>query len=275
MTVGSTTGMLRIGKVCDQLREEFPDISVSKLRFLADKGIVEPSRTQSGYRMYSTEQVEAIRHALRMQRDEFLPLRVIREELQQRIAASRSESANTQAPQTLSGVISDAARRAGRSAASAARVDLTVPEALLDLAAVCSTAGVDREFVEECRSNDIITGQRSDDGNYCYSPDETQLVKLAGSMHQLGVDVRHLRQSSAAMSRQGALIEQIAATVLRAPGDAARQQAIAQVEALTQQLAEFMRIAFISDVRDMTERITGVTAPRQAGSSTPHAAGLL
>ena len=73
--------LLTIGAVCARLREEFPDISVSKIRYLEDQGLITPSRTRGGYRLFSPEDVERLATILRLQRDEFLPLRVIRQEL--------------------------------------------------------------------------------------------------------------------------------------------------------------------------------------------------
>ena len=91
--------MFRIGQVCEQLQEEFPEVTITKLRFLQDKGIVKPSRTPSGYRMYSKEDIRALRIALSMQRDEFLPLKIIQQELQKRLAET---SNNTVVVQGLS-----------------------------------------------------------------------------------------------------------------------------------------------------------------------------
>ena len=73
--------LLRIGEVVRRLSEEFPDISISKIRYLEDEGLVTPSRTQGGYRLFSSEDVDRLEMILRLQRDEFLPLRVIRDEL--------------------------------------------------------------------------------------------------------------------------------------------------------------------------------------------------
>jgi DNA-binding transcriptional MerR regulator len=73
--------LLRIGEVVRRLRDEFPDISISKIRYLEDEGLLTPRRTQGGYRLFSVEDVERLQTILRLQRDEFLPLRVIREEL--------------------------------------------------------------------------------------------------------------------------------------------------------------------------------------------------
>src|SRR5258708_10563741 len=78
-----------IGAVCKALRQEFPDISISKIRYLEDQKLLSPRRTQGGYRLYGSGEVARLRTILRLQRDEFLPLRVIRQEL----ASGRSEAA--------------------------------------------------------------------------------------------------------------------------------------------------------------------------------------
>src|ERR687891_1828702 len=72
---------LTIGAVCSQLKSDFPDISISKIRYLEDQGLVSPRRTQGGYRLFTEDDVDRLETILRLQRDEFLPLRVIREEL--------------------------------------------------------------------------------------------------------------------------------------------------------------------------------------------------
>src|SRR5215218_1162705 len=74
---------LTIGAVCRHLKPDFPDISISKIRYLEDQGLLNPKRTQGGYRLFSEDDVERLQTILRLQRDEFLPLRVIRQELAQ------------------------------------------------------------------------------------------------------------------------------------------------------------------------------------------------
>jgi DNA-binding transcriptional MerR regulator len=82
MTVTEATSRrLTIGTVCNRLKDEFPDVSISKIRYLEDQGLLNPRRTQGGYRLFSEDDVERLETILRLQRDEFLPLRVIREEL--------------------------------------------------------------------------------------------------------------------------------------------------------------------------------------------------
>lgn len=254
---------LRIGQVCDLLRPEFPDISISKLRFLQDKGIVEPARTPGGYRVYTAADVEALRAALQMQRDEFMPLRVIREELRRRLDQGAVTTGEPSARRTLN------VRPVGTlPAAGEIRLDAT-DEQLVSGEAVVRAAGVTHEFLEECRSADIVTGRRDADGSIRYTQDEVGLVSLAGALAKLGLDVRHLRQAASGMARQGAIVEQYAATMLRMPGVEQREHALRTVEQLTGQLVEFMRIAFVRDVKLMTERTTGsVPAPADLQRNT-------
>src|ERR1044071_5746661 len=89
MATASKARQLTIGTVCTMLKDEFPDISISKIRYLEDQGLLAPRRTQGGYRLFSEEDVERLETILRLQRDEFLPLRVIRQELSSPAARDR------------------------------------------------------------------------------------------------------------------------------------------------------------------------------------------
>lgn len=261
MTSASESTRFRIGQVCDLLRDEFPDISISKLRFLQDKGIVEPERTPGGYRMYSRADIEALRVALHMQRDQFMPLRVIREELRRRLDAGVPSAATATAANG-----SGAAPRPVGTMPAAGEVRLGTDEQLVSAEAVVRAAGVNHEFLEACRAADIVTGRRDADGLVLYTPDEVGLVSLASTLTELGLDVRHLRQVVMAMGRQGAIVEQYAAAILRAPGDDARERGLRTVETVTAQLAEFLRIAFVRDVKLMTARATGTGRQSHPGA---------
>jgi DNA-binding transcriptional MerR regulator len=243
---------MRIGQVCKMLSAEFEDVSISKLRFLEEQGLVQPQRTPGGYRMYSEENVEALRHILRMQRDEFMPLRVIRDELQRRL----------EDPASASG-----ARRVSMSQQQAwpPRVSLTAPDETVTLDELVHRAHVTPDFVEECRQADLVQGRRLDDGRTGFSLHECGIVQSAWLMHRLGIDVRHLRQVRSAMGNQAALVEQYAAARLRHPNPETRAGAVKSVEALTQAMSDFMRLAFVRDVRSMTARSVGAASPTPAG----------
>src|SRR3712207_105225 len=119
-----------IGAVCRRLKSDFPDISISKIRYLEDQGLLAPRRTQGGYRLFGEEDVERLQTILRLQRDEFLPLRVIRQELASPNAAER--------------------KRKRRSVLAAADEDV-------DLAELCERAGVTTELVRELEEYGLVT----------------------------------------------------------------------------------------------------------------------
>ena len=122
---GSEPRLRTIGSVCEELREEFPDISVSKIRYLEDQGLIAPRRTRGGYRLFSPDDIERLTTILRLQRDEFLPLRVIREE--------------------LAGPGASAERAKRRS------VGVTGREDEIDLAELCERASASPDFVRAAR----------------------------------------------------------------------------------------------------------------------------
>src|ERR671919_2169112 len=128
MAAASKSRLLTIGTVCGMLKDEFPDISISKIRYLEDQGLLTPRRTQGGYRLFSEEDLERLETILRLQRDEFLPLRVIRQEL-----------------------ASGAHRRERTS-----RAGLRAPEAEIDLETLCERAGVDGTFVRELEDFGLV-----------------------------------------------------------------------------------------------------------------------
>src|SRR5204862_5490781 len=119
---GSRSRLLTIGAVCRRLKPEFPDVSISKIRYLEGEGLVTPRRTQGGYRLFSEEDLERLETILRLQRDEFLPLRVIRQELASPAARDRKRR-----------------RPAG----------LAADEPELDLHELCERAGIDSWLARE------------------------------------------------------------------------------------------------------------------------------
>ena len=125
---GAAARLHTIGAVCERLRDEFPDISISKIRYLEDQGLLQPSRTRGGYRLFSEADVERLVTILRLQRDEFLPLRVIREEL-------RSPSAD----------------RAKRRAAG-----LRGQEDEIDMSDLCERAGISAEFARQLEDFSLL-----------------------------------------------------------------------------------------------------------------------
>src|SRR5437660_1278958 len=138
-TASPRSRLLTIGTLCGMLKDEFPDISISKIRYLEDQGLLAPRRTEGGYRLFSDDDVERLETILRLQRDEFLPLRVIRQEL----------------------ASSGARERKRRRAA------LTKEEQELDLDELCGRAGIDARLARELEEFGLLA-PRTESGEKRY-----------------------------------------------------------------------------------------------------------
>jgi len=167
---------LTIGAVSKQLEREFPDISISKIRYLEDQKLLSPRRTPGGYRLYGAGDVDRLRTILRLQRDEFLPLRVIRQEL----ASGRADSDMSQptAPEP---------RGLRRSTFA-----LRGPGSQFRLEEVLEDTGADRGLVKELEDYGVIKGERHD-GEVWYDDTEREIVRAVTELKRFGVGGRNLR----------------------------------------------------------------------------------
>jgi DNA-binding transcriptional MerR regulator len=216
-----------IGAVCEELRSTFPDISVSKIRYLEDQGLIAPRRTRGGYRLFSPEDVERLATILRMQRDEFLPLRVIREEL------------------AGPGATADRARR--RS------IGLTEPEVEIDLVELCERASVSPDFVRELEEYGLVLS-RSEGGERWYRESEADISAACARLARFGIDARHLRAFLTAAARQAALVEQLVAPGLRSRSPERRKSALEDLESLTRVAEDLSQLLLLRDLRGAVER---------------------
>jgi bifunctional DNase/RNase/DNA-binding transcriptional MerR regulator len=189
-------GQFGIGEVLAQLRPEFPDISTSKIRFLEAEGLIEPARTRSGYRRFSAADIERLRYILTMQRDSYLPLRVIRERLAV-IGAGQVDGA-----EAANG------RPAGRAPADMTR------RQLLDAAEISEAELTELEDYGLIRR----VGRQ-------YGGDALAVARALAALRQYGVQARHLRAVKAAADREANLVEQVVAPQLRQRGSGARDAA--------------------------------------------------
>ena len=216
-----------IGAICEELRSEFPDISVSKIRYLEDQGLVAPRRTRGGYRLFSPEDVERLVKILRLQRDEFLPLRVIREELDGPAAAG------------------DRARRRN--------VGLRGNEEEIDGAELCDRASVSPDFLRELEEFGVVIS-RTEAGEHWYRESEADIAAASARLARFGIDARHLRTILTAAGRQAALVEQLVAPGLRSRNPERRKAAFDDLEALSRVAQELSALLFLRDLRAAAER---------------------
>jgi DNA-binding transcriptional MerR regulator len=212
MATAAKTRQLTIGAVCGMLKDEFPDISISKIRYLEDQGLLAPRRTQGGYRLFSEEDVERLETILRLQRDEFLPLRVIRQELASPAARERKR------------------RRA-----------LEADEAELDLDELCERAGIDARLARELEEYGLLS-PRSDGGQKRYVELDADVAAACGRLAQHGIAPRHLRSFRTAADREAGLIEQVVGPALRSRNPERRRAGTEDLEALGSAAAELSQL---------------------------------
>jgi DNA-binding transcriptional MerR regulator len=226
-TEGAEPRLRTIGSVCEELREQFPDISVSKIRYLEDQGLIAPKRTRGGYRLFAPDDVERLTTILRLQRDEFLPLRVIREELAGPGAA---------------------AERTRRRA-----VGITDREDEIDEAELCERASVAPDFVRQLEEYGLIVS-RNEAGERVYGESEADIAAACARLARFGVDGRHLRTFLTGAGRQAALVEQLVAPGLRSRNAERRKNALDDLEALARVAQELSHLILLRDLRATVER---------------------
>jgi DNA-binding transcriptional MerR regulator len=213
--------LLTIGAVCRSLKSEFPDISISKIRYLEDQGLLTPRRTQGGYRLFGEDDVERLQTILRLQRDEFLPLRVIRQELA--------------SPQTKD-------RRRKRPAG------LTGDEVDIDVDELCERAGITMQLVRELEEYGLVVPV-SRDGEKRYAEGDVDVASACARMASFGISARHLRSFRTAADRQAALLEQLVAPSLRSRSLERRQAGLEDLHTLAELSRELSQLLFWRDLR--------------------------
>ena len=175
---GPARASVGIGQVLAELRPEFPDISPSKIRFLEAEGLITPARAESGYRRFAVADIERLRFILTAQRDEYLPLRVIKE----RLDALDGDEAGAPPP-----------------------VAMTRSELL-------EATGADEEILAELEDYGLVRRARM------YGMEAISVVRAAVAVREYGIEPRHLRAVKAAADREVSLVEQVVAPLARQRG---------------------------------------------------------
>jgi DNA-binding transcriptional MerR regulator len=228
---------MTIGAICKALEQEFPDISISKIRYLEDQKLLAPRRTPGGYRLYSAGDVDRLRTILRLQRDEFLPLRVIRQEL----ASGRTES--DLAPGSGGGDGSAGTRRKRRPSVTAPSTG-----ALYSLDDVVEETRADPRLVAELEDYGVIKGENRAGTKY-YDETEREIVRAVTELARYGVGGRNLRAFRTSADREAALLQQILAPALRSRNAKRRQEAIEALENLAAVTTHLKHLLLIRDLR--------------------------
>ena len=213
---------LTIGAVCKVLGQEFDDISISKIRYLEDQKLLAPRRTRGGYRLYSQADVEQLRAILRMQRDEFLPLRVIRQEL-------------------AAGKIGGERERGVRAAASRRAMTLEEPDEFVGLDEVL-------ELIRELEDFGIVQPTQRN-GSKLFDETDVEIVRAASELSRFGVGGRNMRVFRTSADREAALLEQLMAPSLRSRSPARRKEALESLEGLAATCTQLKHLLLVRDLR--------------------------
>ena len=252
-TVAATNSHLSIGEVLGLLLEEFPDVTISKIRFLESQGLIEPERTASGYRKFYDHDVELLRCILREQKDNFLPLKVIKDRLDTGEIDPTSEVPRPRGianmPVDESGeVIVDGSLGAsrhpaslapdagprrtiplGRSRSSTTRTASTCRPVWCSMPReICSMSGLTPEQLEQVESYGVVVPS----ANRTYDEDALEVARIAKRFLDLGVDARHLRGWRVAADREAGLFEQVIQPLLRQRNPQSNDHAVAQLTEL-------------------------------------------
>jgi DNA-binding transcriptional MerR regulator len=240
---------LTIGAVCKALSQEFPDISISKIRYLEDQKLLAPRRTPGGYRLYSSSDVGRLRTILRMQRDEFLPLRVIRQEL----AAGRTTAEDVPATSQADGG-GAAATPDARPGAALRRLTFSLQDrgALYSLEDVVEDTGADPRLVAELEDYGIVRGEVRGGTRY-YDETEREIVRAVTELSRYGVAGRNLRVFKTSAERESALLQQILAPALRSRNPERRREAIETLENLAAVASHLKHLLLVRDLRRIAQ----------------------
>jgi DNA-binding transcriptional MerR regulator len=204
-TAAASDGLLSIGEVLHLLRSDFPDVSISKIRYLESEDLVQPQRTPSGYRKFTRADAERLRYVLRMQRDHYLPLKVIREHLDaiDRGLQPAPLSATDTAPRAL--VTTDAYPSPEDLAPESQELRMSRKELLEE-------SGITNEVLRELESFGLVAQAP---GTSYYDATALQVARIAAEMAQFGYGPRHLRPFRLAADRELSLVEQVVKPMAR------------------------------------------------------------
>jgi DNA-binding transcriptional MerR regulator len=202
----ATRNYMSIGEVLVTLKTEFPDVTISKIRFLEGEGLIDPERTPSGYRKFRDPDIDRLRTILRMQRDEYLPLRVIKD----RLDSSEEEPLP----------------KRGKKAADNADDELAIPPTGLHMSAeeLAAATGVDRDRIRELESFGILCVHGMN-GDQFYDGDDFVVLSIVKDFFKYGIEPRHLSMYRHFAEREASFFESIVLPTLRQRNPDARRMA--------------------------------------------------
>jgi DNA-binding transcriptional MerR regulator len=223
---------LTIGAVCKILQNEFDDVSISKIRYLEDQKLLSPRRTSGGYRLYSQSDVERLRTILRLQRDEFLPLRVIRQEL-----ATGGDL-----------VLGGDGERKSPSGAVRRAILVDTSRAYLTLEEIIEETGAREELIAELENYGIVQPEKRE-GKAVYDETDREIVRAANELSRVGVGARNLRVFRSSADREANLLEALLGPSLRSRNPERRKEALQSLESLAATVSHLKHLLLVRDLR--------------------------
>lgn len=266
---------LSIGEVLAMLLEEFPDVTISKIRFLESQGLIEPERTPSGYRKFTNAEVDRLRFILREQKANFLPLRVIKDRLEDdsqdisrdievigdAVSTASHPAARASVPRPITEAVAPNPEMHDAKIAAAAAKELrkqalkhadkteSVPRDQL-----LQQVDIDSTVLKELEAAGLVSGHDVGDTTF-FDPHSANIARTAARFLEMGIDIRHLRGWKTSAERELSLFEQRILPLLRQRNPAARDEAI-------EMLAEFMELGTQLRESLLMRDISRLTEPR-------------
>lgn len=228
---------MSIGSVLTLLRADFPDVTISKIRFLESEGLISPDRAPSGYRRFSHADCERLRFVLAAQRDRYLPLKVIKEQL------DAIDNGNGGVDAGATRLLSSARSAVAPATDFGTRGDRVSRESLIE------RTGIDSAFVTELQRSGLLTPGPAG----FFDEDAVRLVEAAAALASYGVEARHLRAFKVSADREAGLVAQIASPIAKGKGTGARDRAeelVREIAALSVTLHTQLVKAAVRDVLD-------------------------
>jgi DNA-binding transcriptional MerR regulator len=241
MPLSRSRDYLSIGEVLDAVSTDFPDVSISKIRFLETEGLIEPERTPSGYRKFFEPDVERLRYILGLQRDHFLPLKVIKERLLSGSNGGDPIPTPAQAPAAPS-----VAESAAGSTVTGGSTSRPSPDVNLSASEIGPAAGLNDKELQGLIEFGILDGTKD-----VYDGDDLIAAKAAAGLFRYGVEPRHLKMYRHFAERESAFFEQIVSPVTRRRDPQAQQEATRSINEIIGLAQSFRDAMLRSTMRDL------------------------
>jgi DNA-binding transcriptional MerR regulator len=242
--VAGTRNYQSIGEVLVAVKTEFPDITISKIRFLESEGLITPERTPSGYRKFYVDDVERLKSILRMQRDEYLPLKVIKDRLA-KLDAGEPENGEP----SLDGSEVGEPVSEGAAAGSVDEIAEAPTGLQMSIEEMSAATGVERDRIKELESFGIVCSHGPESGRY-YDGDDYIVLSIVKDFFRFGIEPRHLTMYKHFADRESAFFEALVAPTLRQKNPDARRAAAQTLGDLAVTSKKFKQALLRTSLRD-------------------------